>query len=177
MPSFSAMKSTIYDIIKAVSSLESMYAWQDSPIINKPFFSLDIRSFGKVGRDCFTAPNASGLATMIGNREFTLMIQGKGVNTFEKTTQLQTAFEKPDIHDLFRAGGIFPFNIDEPVLNISGLDQSQPEERSSWDIFMRTDSVITDVPIGLILKINAEATFSQPGKADIERTLNIDTTT
>jgi len=180
MPTFDQMKDTIYDVINgltlvAVDSIE--YQFQNSPHPDKPYFALLLTSFLKIGRDGFTDPDESGVSSMIGNRDFTLQILGFGSGIVEKTTQLQTSFERPDIHELFRDGGIFPYNIDQPVQDISGLDDSENEERSSWDVMMRTDSVITGVPVGLILKVNGEGTYKQLGKPDITRDLSIDSTT
>jgi hypothetical protein len=171
------MKDAIYDVINGQTGVECMYDWQDGPIPAKPFFSLSITAFRKIGRDVFIGPDGSGLYQMQGNRDFTLMILGFGPDVVEKTFLLQTLLERPDIHELFRAGGLFPYDIDQPIQDISGLDQSEPEERSSWDLFMRTDSIITDVPAGLIEKVNINATYKQPGKPDINSTINIDSTT
>ncbi len=179
MPAFSVIKDTIYDVINGLALVTDgniEYQYQNSPHPNKPYFSLLLTSFLKVGRDAFTHRDASGKADMVGNREFTLMILGFGPDIIEKTYQMQTQFETDAIHLLFKAGGILPFNIDNAIQDISGLDDSENEERSSYDILMRTDSVITNVPVGAIEIVNAEGTFSQAGKDDIVQTINVDST-
>jgi hypothetical protein len=171
------MKDAIYDVINGQTGIECIYNWQDGPIPDKPFFGFTLTAFRKIGRDVFIGPDGSGNYQMQGNRDFTLLIQGFGPGIVEKTFLLQTILERPDIHETFRAGGLFPYDIDQPVQDVSGLDQSEPEERSSWDLFMRTDSIISDVPAGLIEKVNIDATYKQAGKPDIDSTINIDSTT
>jgi len=177
MPSFDNMKNTIYDMVKAQTGIECSWDWQDAPKRAKPFFGLRLTTFRKVGRDVFIGPDNAGKFQMEGNRDFTLMVQGFGPGIIEKTYLLQTALERLDVHETFRAGGIFPYDLDQPIQDISGLDQFEPEERSAWDVLMRTDSIITNVPAGLIQIVNIESTYEQPGKPDIESTINIDSTT
>jgi len=176
MPSFDTIKNTIYDVIYGKTSIECQWNWQDGSIPAKPFFSLGLPTFRKIGRDVLIGPDISGNFQMNGNRDFTLSILGFGTGIVEKTYLLQTIFERPDVHELFRIGGIFPYDIDQQIIEISGLDQSQPEERSSYDVFMRTDNIVTGIPAGIIEKVNIEATYEQFGKPDIETEINIDST-
>lgn len=177
MPSFDDMKDTIYDVINGQTGKRCRWDYQDGPIPDKPFFSLSMRVFRKIGRDVFIGPDGSGEYQMNGNREFTLEVLGFGTGIVESTYILQTILERPDVHELLRVGGVIPYDIDQPIEDISGLDQSQPEERSSYSIFMRTDSIITNVPAGVIEKVNIDATYKQAGKPDINSTINIDSTT
>jgi hypothetical protein len=177
MRTFDQMKDTIYDTLTSLSLVAAgsiEYQNQNSPHPALPYFALDLNSFLKIGRDAFTSPDAQGKSVMIGNREFTLMVLGFGDGIVEKTHQLQTALENPAVHDLFLAGELILVDIDQPIQDISGLDESENEERSSYDIIMRTESAITDIDVGLIKIINATGTFEQEGKNDIVETLNVD---
>ena len=177
MPSFTTMKNTLYDVIKAQTSIECSWDWQNAPKRDKPFFSLRLTTFRKVGRDVLIGPDNLGKFQIEGNRDFTLMVQGFGPGIIEKTYLLQSLLEKPEVHETLRAGGLFPYNLDQPIQDISGLDQYDPEERSAWDVLMRTDNIITNVPAGLIQIVNIDSTYEQPGKPDIDSTINIDSTT
>ena len=179
MPSFDDMKDVIYTTIKDMSLVADQsieYQYQNSPHPNKPYFSLVLTSFNKIAEDAFTDISDSGISSMVGNREFTLMILGFGDGIVEKTTQLRDLLETPAVHAQLKAGGVFPFNVDGTVQNISGLDDSENEERSSYDVLMRTDSVITDIPLGIIKIVNAEGTYEQAGKPDIVETIHVDST-
>jgi len=179
MPTFGQIKDTIYDVIDSIGLVPSdqiSYQYQNSPNPDKPSFTLLLNSFMKIARDVFANQDVSGNTDMIGNREFTLMIMGYGFGIVELTHRLQTQFETPAIHKAFVDGGIVPFNIDNPIQDISGLDESENEERSSYDVLFRTDSIISEVPLGLIEKVNAEGAYKQEGKPDIITTLNIDST-
>jgi len=170
------MKDAIYDIITSQSGIECQYAFESDAIPQEPFFSLNFNSFGKIGRDVVVISDVTDTFTMYGNREFILEIRGFGSGIIEKTTILQTSFDRPDVHDLFRSGGVIPYDIDQVIQNVSGVDQSQQEERSLWEVMMRTDSVITDIPTGIIEKVTIASKYKQSGKPDIDSTIEIDST-
>lgn len=179
MPSFDTIKDTIYDVINGLALVPDgniEYQYQNSPHPDKPYFSLLLNSFRKIAEDSFTDPNGSGNSDMVGNREFTLMVYGFGPGIVEATYKLQSELEKPDIYDLMVAGGVIPYDVDSPIQDISGIDESENEERSSYDILCRIDSIITDVSVGLIEIVNAEGTYKQAGTGDIIRNLHIDST-
>ncbi len=126
--------------------------------------------------NCVVGHDALGEYQIQGNRQWVLYIRGFGSGIIEKTCKLRDSLEKENVVIHLREGGLIPYNIDEPVQDISGLDGSENEERSSYDVFMRTDSIITGVSLGFIESVNAEATYSQPGKDDIVKQLTIEST-
>lgn len=179
MPSFSTMKTTIYDWINGqslVNTNDIVYQYQNQPFANKPGFTLLLNSFLKIGRDDYLGPDDDGDIEIKGNREFTLVIQGFGAGIVEKTVQLRDSLERPDIYAALVTGGVIPYNFDDAIQDISGLDNSENEERSIFNVFMRTDNIITGVPVGLIEKVNIDATIEQPGKDDYLQTIEIDST-
>ena len=179
MPTFSQIETAIYGAINGlalVSDKHIEWQYQNHPHPGKPYFSLLMNSFGKIGADVFTVPDGSGDSDMVGNRQFTLMISGFGSGIVEATYKLQTQFENPVVHQLLRDGGIIPYDIDGTVQNISGLDESENEERSSYDVLFRTDSVITGIPLGYIQIVNAQGTYKQSGKGDKVKTFSVDST-
>ena len=179
MRNFSDMEGAIYDWINGQSLVASeaiVYQIQNKPIPNSPYFSLRLTTFAKIGHDSLVGPDGSDEFELQGNREFTLMIRGFGISIVEKTNTLRDSLELDTVTQQLSDGGVVAYETNLPVIDISGLDQSENEERSSYDVLMRTDSIITAIDQGLIETINAEGTYSQPGKTDRVEQLNIDLT-
>jgi hypothetical protein len=173
MADFETMRDKIYDLVYAGSSVACIWGFQNAAPPNKPFFSLVMTSFRKIGRDDLVGPDNNGKFTLKGNRDFTLLVRGFGFGIVEKTHTLQQYLERPDIHESFKVAGCFPFDLDQPINDISGLDESENEERSAWDVFMRSAQTLSNVPAGLIEHVNAEGTYKNPGSSDIISILKI----
>ena len=179
MIDFNSIKDGIYDWINGETGKEVIYQFQNIAIPDKPFFSLRLMNFIQVG-DASHVPAATqtdaGEWDFTTNVDFQVQILGFGPGIVEETIKLQMSLNRPDIHqDLFDAG-VISWNGDNPVLDISGLDNDENEERSSHDVNMRTVDIVTDVPLGVIEIVNAEGTFKQPGRPDIIRDINVDAT-
>ncbi len=180
MISFITMQDAIYDWINGQTGLECIWAFQNSIIPDKPFFSLRLMSFVQQG-DASVVPSSvqttAGEHDIVSSIDFVLEILGFGLGIVEQTVNLKLTLNRDDIHtSLVEDGGVISWNDTNQVLDISGIDNDLNEERSSYDVMMRTVDIISDVPLGLIEIMNSEGTFKQPGKTNIVRDINVDST-
>ena len=143
-----------------------IYMRRNAPRPIRPYFAFDIISHRQVGQDAVWLPDELNYRVpVLGNREFTLTIQGYGPGVYENALELRDSLEIPEVHNAFKAYGFFPFNW-EPVLNITGLDNSEFEERVSFDLFCRTDKyrVYTS---DIIETVEGAGRYKNPPKSDI----------
>lgn len=179
MIDFSTMKDSIYDWVNGVTSRECIYAFQNAPVPNKPFYSLRLLSFVQQGNSSVVPienQTVAGEYDYITTVDFILEILGFGPGIVQDTVKLQMSLNDPTVHDNLLSGGVISWNNMNPVLDISGVDNDENEERSSFDVGMRTANIEADVLLGIIEIVNIEATYQQPGKPDIIHQLNIDST-
>ena len=175
MIDLNTIKDTIYDWLNGETAVDVIYLDQNMPKINNPYFGLRINSIIRIGHDEIIGPDANGKVKVAGNRDFTLQILGYGSGIIAKTVDAISTLQNPLIKQQLNDGGVIYFD-DTPVQDISGLDESEFEERSQVDVMMRTDTLISDVDVGLIEIVNGEATYQQSGKPDFTRNINVDST-
>lgn len=176
-----AIKDTIYDWVNGQTLVDPddiTYQFQNAAFANKPAFSLRIMSLTQIGdSDLVVATSGnSDERDIVTTWDFVLEILGFGTGIVGKTQKLINSLNSPAVHDQLKAGGVITFNNSLSVLDISGLNQNENEERSSYDASMRTFEAIENFPVGQISIVNGLGTFKQPGKPDFTRTLNIDST-
>jgi len=180
MISFLTMQNAIHDWINGETGLETIWEFENGMIPDKPFFSLRLMSFTQIGESLITPSDpqtVAGEQDIITTMDFVLEILGFGTGIVETTTNLKISLNRDDIHrSLVDDGGVITWNDTNSVLDISGIDNDLNEERSSYDVMMRTCDIITDVPFGLIEKVNMIGTLKQTGKPDITQTINVDST-
>lgn len=177
MPTKTQIEDAIYDWINGlgvVSSSAIIWAFQNAAIPDPPYFSLNLNNFMQIGDDFIAYPDATGKSQIIGNREFTLEILGFGDGVIEKTWAVRDSLNDPNVLTQFRDVGFIMYRSLEPVLNISGIDESENEERSSYDVMFRTDNIVTDVEFGLIEKTNAVGTLEGGGTSPDTVNINVD---
>lgn len=180
MIDFSRMKDAIYTWINTYTGIECIWQFQNAPIPDKPFFALRLSSFTQIGKaepvDA-VAPITPGDKDIYTTYNFILEILGFGPGIVQNTVQLKSSLAIESIHDTLKTtGGVISFNDTNPVQDISGLDEALNEERSSWDVQMRTCELITNIPFGQIDIVNAQGTYKNPGKPDLVTNFNIDST-
>ena len=157
-------------VANAIPGREAVTANQNAPKPPKPFFTYQINTFNKLGFDSVTKPDGSGTAKYLGTEEFTVMLQGFEDGVIEDTRTLKKGLQTLAILETFRDAGFIVFNS-SPILDITGLDDSEFEERISMDIFCRTDTEFSDTSFGLIEDIAIEGTIETSGNPD--RIINI----
>lgn len=179
MIDFATMEAAIYDWIFAQTGLKAIWANQNGIIPDKPFFSVNMNSYLQRGgaiESPIDGQTVAGEYDITTTFDFTLEILGFGPGIIAQTLKLKNSLNNPLVNEFLLAGGVVSYNDTNPVLNVSGIDNDLNEERSSYDAMMRTIDSISDVPYGRIEIVNAEGTYTQPGRPDIISTLNIDST-
>ncbi len=172
---FSTIRKGIVIWLEAQSSLTAIRLDQNAAKPDDSHFQYRMTSIVKVGEDYVGRPNDNGLASVYGNRDFTCQIQGFGAGTVEKAEVLRDSLSNPIVHNTLRESKIIVFDS-TPVVDITGLDETEFEERSSFDVFMRSEMVLSGVDVGKIEIVNGTATYTQPGKDDITENITIDST-
>lgn len=170
MVTYEGIKTQVRTWVSDVVSEEAMAANQNAPKPDKPFFTYQINTFTKLGFDSITKPDVVGAVKYLGTREFTVMLQGYGDGVIEQMRSLQDSLQTQVVLFTFKDAGYIPFDS-SPILDITGLDDSEFEERASMDIFCRSDTEVTDPSHGLIEDVNIEGTIESPGNPD--RIINI----
>jgi len=168
------LRDPIYDWILAETGLESVWRDQNAPKIDNPHFVLAFDSFIDM-HEPYSHRVDDDTTELEGSTEFTLLILGFGELIIEKTRALRNSLKKAGVKQTLRTGRIVVWDT-LPVVNLSGLFNTKYEERSSCDIMLRTDYIITD-SVGIIEEIkDIKVTAKQSGKPDKIETFTVDST-
>lgn len=142
--------------------------WQDqnSPRPPLPFCAMKIKSVIPINRDHYSSPDANGVQSVIGDRQFTLSIQRYQAYGVESvTTPLQTISDKlrlVSVQDKFSAKNLVAYDT-LAVTDISALlDKTQIEKRANLDIMCRYKSRISDAGAGIIDTMSVESVPTAP---------------
>lgn len=183
-----AIQDALYDwATSVVPTFSFVWADQNIPFANtssgdpvspvEPSFTLRIGTITKIHEDSLNLPtDASTLVDIEGTRDFILGLQGFGPGSIQQLENLRSSLSRPSIKDSLFISDIIVRDTSVPIINISGLDDSEMEERGSVDIGMRTDSVITNEDVGKILIVNAVGTYKKPDGSEIISNVNVTTT-
>lgn len=134
--------------------------WQDenAPRPTLPYVAIKVMSWRFKNYDHYGDPDANGIQTVDGDREFTFNIQYLGTSPVDN---LQTVVDKLRLQttiDRFMAAKYVVFNT-EQVVDVSALlDKNQFEPRATLDLFLRKKSYQTD-DVGLIDTSNIAPTY------------------
>lgn len=149
-------------------------AEDNGPKPAKPFFTYRLDSFIDEGEDYIGPPNSlTGDVLIRGNRAFTVGIQGYGPGVLEKLNDLKNSTRKLTVLETFQDSGIVIFNR-LAIQNLTGLDQTEYEERGLFEMLMRTDSEVIDTG-SIIEDVHAFGTIKNPPRPD--RIMDLDVIT
>ena len=154
------LETDIYDLIKPLVSGTLIWMDQSKTLPALPFTAMKISSRRKVNMDWHSAPNASGVETVKGDREFTLSMQRHQAYGADSVTELlQSVADKLQLTttvDKFMAKKIAVYDVGQ-VVDISALlDKTIIEKRASLDVFMRVKLTQTD-NVGLIEQVSVQS--------------------
>jgi len=114
---------------------------------------LYISSVVQIDWDYTAGPtDDTGISGMVGDREFTVQIQGYGGDPLTILNNLRTSLQKQTVLDSLRAVGIVFANW-FPVNDITALVDSRFEQRASMDVLFRIADIYTD-NLGVISTVN-----------------------
>lgn len=177
MINLNLLKDTFYTWVTDVTTRACVFQFENVPILQGVYFSLRLDSFNQLGDAEYLEPETPqfpGDKSLVTNWEGMLHTLGFGTDIMQDTLILKNSLNKDEIHQQLKDGGIITWNGENPVLDISGIDNSENEQRTSWDTRFRFSSIEVEQDVGQIIIVNADGTYQQPGKPDITTTLNID---
>jgi hypothetical protein len=153
---------------------------QNAPRPAGKYITLRLASVHRIGRDVPLPPDeVTGIAEVVGNREWNLYIQAFGIDAMAILYDLQAAFNRP-LALVSLLGADVVYVDDEGVLSITELFGSVYEERASLDVTLRTisstlDVVLESVGVSYISSVNGLGTYHTLGTAinRLERALQI----
>lgn len=176
-----SLETDIYDLIKPLVSGTLIWMDQSKTLPALPFTAMKISGRRTVNGDWHSAPNASGVETVKGDREFTLSMQRHQAYGADSVTELlQSVSDKLRLTtniDKFMAKKIAVYDVGA-VTDISALlDKTTIEKRAALDIFMRVKLTQTD-NVGLIenVSVESESTISAVDTDSGDWTILIDPT-
>jgi len=155
-----SLETDIYALMQPLVGGTLIWMDQSKTLPALPFTAMKISSRRKVNMDWHSAPNASGVETVKGDREFTLSMQRHQAYDANSVTELlQNVADKLQLTttiDKFMAKKIAVYDVGS-VTDISALlDKTIIEKRAALDIFMRVKLTQTDT-VGLIEQVSVEA--------------------
>lgn len=177
MINLNLLKDAFFDWVTLVTSRSCVFQFENVPIPTGVYFSLRIDNIVQKGDSQYVkpeSPTVPGEKDLVTNWEGILYILGFGNGIMQDTLILKNSLNKNEIHQQLKDSGVITWNGENPVLDISGIDNSENEQRSSWDTRFRFCSIDSNENVGEIVIVNADGTYKQPGKPDINTTLNID---
>lgn len=151
--------------IDAQTGLTAVKAEQNAPQLVKPYLIFKLTTSEQVHEDYISPPDSAGDSTISGNREFTIEVQGFGPGVIDKLGTLRSSRNKPTVQEMFRDANLVLVDA-EPLLNITGIEDSKFVERASVDFLFRVNSEMTD-NIGDIQSVQAEGTYLNPDLSTI----------
>ena len=144
MITLSTLKTKLYTSFDAITSFQIIWANQNAPRPSTNYITLLIGSFTRIGWDEIGEPDDTetpgeiGGATIIkGNREFTLSIQAFGSGALQELINIQSKLEMPSVRTAFTAGNGIAIIDAQNVNDLTGLMDSDFEERANLDVKCR----------------------------------------
>lgn len=164
-----SLETDLYSLMQPLIGGTVIWSDQSKTLPALPFTTMKISSRRKVNMDHHSAPNASGVETVKGDREFTLSMQRHQAYGADSVTEvLQAVADKlqlTTVVDKFMAKKIAAYDAGE-VTDISALlDKTIIEKRAALDIFIRVKLTQLDT-VGLIEQVSVESESIAGAEAD-----------
>ena len=146
---FTTLRDAIYTwLAPLVAPAPVVWGHQNNPRLVKPYVVAVITPARAVGQDYVSPPDANGAATILGNREFTVMLQYVGAGGYDALERVRTSLEMPTVLQALHAADIATVRVTD-MQDISALADTRYEDRYMLDATMRVEHACTDA-VGLI---------------------------
>lgn len=155
-----SLETDLYALIQPLVGGTLIWMDQSKTLPALPFTAMKISGRRNVNTDWHSAPNGSGVETVLGDREFTLSMQRHQAYGADSVTEiLQQVSDKLRLTtniDKFMAKKIAVYDVGA-VTDISALlDKTTIEKRAALDVFMRVKISQLDT-VGLIDQVSVES--------------------
>ena len=143
------------------SSVPVVWFHENAPRPTVPYVALHLLTINSIGVDALLYPDGiTGVAEVVGNRDFTLQIKGIGNYSMEYLEALKISLEKPSVQDFLRARSIVFVNR-LALTCIAEVVDNRYEERNLMDLKFRFAQQDSDT-VGIIEHVNVEKDFYAP---------------
>lgn len=161
--SFAQVRTSIYEwaVANIPSGMPAIYLYNNSPRPTVDYITLYISTVTEIGWDWVQGPlDDTGISQQVGDREFTVQIQGYGGDPLTVLNSLRTSLQKQSVLDSLRVNGIVFANW-FPINDVTQLIDSRYEQRASMDVLFRIADVYTD-NLGVIDTVVEQEIYKNP---------------
>jgi hypothetical protein len=156
----STIQQAFYDWVSTKTGVTTIWFFPNAPRPERPYISLNIAELSINGWDYETPPDATGLASLFGDRDLTLEINHYGPGGFEALDKLRTSVLEFAVQQDLCAAGIGL--VDRmPITNTTELLDTKYEPRAMMEMMFRiSNQGITDADtydVGLIESVEGTA--------------------
>lgn len=155
------IKQGIYNWVTNISGVQVIWLEPNAPRPDLPYIGLDIGSYQSVGEDYQTAPDDNGMASLFGDREFTLEINYYGSNGHNIMEKLRTSLQQFDVRNNLADKGVV-FVDDLTTQGATELLDTLYESRKIMEATFRVSNQgVTDpgqFEVGVIETVEGEIT-------------------
>lgn len=163
MIDFDAVDTTIYDWASTFAGIEVVWMNDNGPKPDLPYLALRRSSLAAIGHGFESIPDGGGLAKISGDRDMTVNIQAYGSNAYGRLDELYNVRLDPNSQELLALGDLALVNL-LAITNLTGLNDTEFEERAQMDLLFRFASQRTGVDVGLIEIVEIEGNLKDPDK-------------
>lgn len=158
MNDFNAIDDSLYDWVALYAGIAIIWAEDNGVKPDLPYITLRRSTLTGIGHEFISSPDDNGKAKISGDRDMVLNFQCFGSNAFGRLEDLWSVRLIPASQEMLIASGLSL--IDKYVLtNLTGLNDTEFEERAQMDLLFRFASQRTNVDVGLIEESNIEGTY------------------
>lgn len=160
---FNQIRTYLYEwsIANIPIGMPSIWLYPNAPRPIVDYVSLYIATIDQIGWDYTQDPlDDTGIAQMVGDREFTVQVQAYGGDPITILQNLRTSLQKQTVLDSLRANGIVFANWFS-INDVTELVDSRFEQRATMDIRFRIADIYTD-NLGVIDTVVLEEIYKDP---------------
>ena len=163
MIDFDALDIVLYDWLVTFGGITTIWSNDNGPKPDLPYLTLRRQTLVSIGQGYTSAPNASGIAKISGDRDLTVQIQAYGSNAFGRLDDLYNVRLDINSQELLYTSNLALVN-QLMISNLTGLNDTEFEERAVTDLLFRFASQRTGVDVGLIETVEVTGNLKEPDK-------------
>lgn len=157
------VRTNLYNwvIANVPSGMPAIWLYANAPRPTVDYISLYISTVTQIGWDYVQGPlDNTGISEQVGDREFTLQIQGYGGDPLTVLQNLRTSLQKQTVLDSLRVNGIVFANWFQ-INDVTELIDSRFEQRGSLEILFRIADIYSD-DLGVIDTVELQEVYEDP---------------
>lgn len=148
-----AIRKAFYDWVSQFTGLTTLWADQNCPQPLRPYMTLRLQSGLPIGHDFFAPITDAGISKLGGLLQITLQISSFADDSMFICEELLRSLKIETYRMILYNEGITFLNR-LAIQNLTGLDDTQFEDRSQMDMLFLIGSQIDDINLGRIETVN-----------------------